>query len=85
MKILKNVFCLRKKKQISSSAQKIIEQLEKERDDWKKECQMYINAWARELGEVYQKTHTIDALAITTRALKKKLKAFEVVSKTDFR
>ncbi len=72
-------------KQISSSTQKIIAQLEQERDAWKKECQMYINAWARELGEVYQKTHTIDALVITTRALKKKLKAFEEVAKTDFR
>lgn len=72
-------------KQISSSTQKIIEQLEQERDNWKRECQMYINAWGRELGEVYQKTHTIDALVITTRALKKKLKAFEEVAKTDFR
>ena len=72
--------------EVSPHAQKIIDELEQERDKWKSECNMYSQAWQRELGgKVYNKTHFIDALVITTRAMKNKLEAFEEVAKKEFR
>ena len=62
-----------------------IEQLKKDVSAWKQECEMYANAWQRELGGVYNKTHFIDALVVTTRAMKKQLNAFLGVAKKDFR
>ncbi len=34
------------------------------------DCDMYANAWQRELGDLYGKRHHIDALVITTRAMR---------------
>jgi hypothetical protein len=62
-----------------------IEQLKKDVEAWKQESEMYANAWQRELGGVYHKTHFIDALVVTTRAMKKQLNAFLEVAKKDFR
>lgn len=62
-----------------------IEKLKKDVEAWKQECEMYANAWQRELGGVYNKTHFIDALVVTTRAMKKQLNAFLGVAKKDFR
>lgn len=70
---------------ILNKYEKGISELESDRDEMKKECNMYITAWQRELGSLYAKSHLIDALVITTRAMKNKLQAFEDVSKKDFR
>ncbi len=51
--------------------------LEKDRDDWKHEYEMFMNAWARELGCVRQKTHLIDTLVVGTQELKARAEAAE--------
>lgn len=49
------------------------EQLQQARDaraeakSWKHEFEMYANAWARELGTIFRKSHLIDSLVKTTR------------------
>lgn len=48
-----------------------LKQAERERDDWKHEYQMFVNAWRRELGgKLINKWHLIDALVLTTRELR---------------
>lgn len=46
------------------------------------DADMYHRAWSRELGTVYPKSHAIDALVITTRALREaNTLMFRVLSK----
>ncbi len=38
---------------------------------------MYVNAWLREVGRTFPKSHLIDALVVTTRDLKRKADRFD--------
>jgi len=52
-------------------AAEMIEGLAKDRDEWKRDRQMFADAWLRELGgRVINKHHLIDALVLTTRDMK---------------
>lgn len=49
----------------------------KDAADWKREWEMYRDAWIRELGgNVMRKTHLIDALVLTTRKMREDALAF---------
>jgi hypothetical protein len=56
-----------------------LQDMEKDRDAWRSEWNMYAKAWSREIGNmVIPKTHLIDSLVLTTRQLyteSKRLKA----------
>jgi hypothetical protein len=48
-----------------------IAEVERERDQWKQEFELYRRAWIRELGgTLINKTHEIDALVLTSRQFK---------------
>jgi hypothetical protein len=51
-----------------------IDGIEKDRDSWKSDRDMFVNAWCRELGTIINKTHLIDALVLTTREIVEALK-----------
>lgn len=54
-----------------NEAATMIEGLQKDRDGWKCDRQMFVDAWLRELGgRVINKRHLIDALVLTTREMK---------------
>jgi hypothetical protein len=57
----------------------LIVELEKDRDGWKAEYEMCVNAWARELGPIWRKTHLIDTLVVGTREMRSRLEAAEKV------
>lgn len=43
---------------------------------WKRDCEMFVRAWIRELGgRLIPKSHLIDALVLTTRQLREKAEA----------
>jgi hypothetical protein len=59
-------------------ADQIVE-LERSRDGWRSEYEMYAKAWARELGPMRRKTHLIDQLVVATKEMRERLEAAEKV------
>lgn len=50
-----------------------------DRDGWKREWEMFANAWSRELGDRRGKTHLIDELVVATRDLRENREKYQAV------
>lgn len=51
---------------------------EADNDGWKRQLDLYVKVWVRELGgKVYPKTHEIDSLALTTERMRRRAEQFE--------
>jgi hypothetical protein len=64
-------------KRESTELRKRLAAMTKDRDSWKVEWEMCVNAWTREVDYLMEKTHTIDALVLATRVLRERAEKAE--------